>query len=244
MPGFLVSPEDVVGGRLYLKGSEAHHLLRVRRYRTGDLVDVIDGCGSYYSARLESVEGETAVCSIIECCRGSGESAVEVELAPAVIKGQRFDFVIEKATELGVVGICPILTERGVVGPGSDNRRDRWNRLAVAAAKQCGRSLVPQVAAPTAFADVVASMVERNDLVLMASPGDSVGGLDERLHGGESRRLGLLVGPEGGFSSAETEIARKAGVELFSWGDRTLRADTASVVLTALLLHEAERERG
>ena len=241
MSGFLVSPDDVEGDRLTVRGDEAHHLLRARRHRPGDVVEVIDGRGMHYSVRLESVEGDHVVCAILECKHGQGESGIDLELAPALIKGQRFDFVIEKATELGVVSILPTLTERGVVKPGSGNKLHRWNRLCLAAAKQCGRSLVPEVASSAALGAVVSTMVGRNDLVLMAAPGSGSRPLEQCLDGRPLRRLGLLIGPEGGFSPKELSLGSDAGAGLFRWGDRTLRADTASVVLTAIVMYEAER---
>jgi 16S rRNA (uracil1498-N3)-methyltransferase len=241
MSGFLVAPDDVEGNHLTVRGDEAHHLMRVRRHRIGDIVEVIDGRGSHYSVRLETVEGGNVVCEILDCQVGRGESKIDLELAPALIKGPRFDYVIEKATELGVVSIRPTLTERGVVKLGSENKLQRWNRLCLAAAKQCGRSLVPEVAGPAELATVVSTMLEHNDQVLMADPQAGSCSLEECLEMGPVRRLGLLIGPEGGFSPGEVNLGSAAGVALFSWGDRTLRADTANVVLAAIVMHEVER---
>ena len=241
MPAFLVRPEDVQDQRLVLRAAEVSHLVQVRRHRVGQEIEVIDGRGLSYHVCIAAIERDMVFCQILERREGSGESAVQLSLAPALLKGQRFDFVVEKATEIGVSRIVPLLSERGVVKPGSGNKLERWQRLAGAAAKQCGRSHLPAIELPAPFGEVIKTFREENDQVLMATPGLPGRSLRQVLKDGNCRRLGLLIGPEGGFSTREQELAKEAGVELFSWGERILRADTASIVLGALVLHESEQ---
>jgi len=241
MPGFLVRPEDVQDQSLVLRAAEACHLVQVRRHRVGQEIEVIDGSGRGYQVRIAAIERDAVFCEILARRQDCGESPVQLSLAPALIKGQRFDFVVEKATEIGVASIVPLLTERGVVKPGSGNKLERWHRLAQAAAKQCGRSRLPSIEPPAGLGEVIKTFKDQNDLVLMATPGLPDRSLKQCLEGKSCRRLGLLIGPEGGFSTAEQVRAREAGVELFSWGERILRADTASIVLAALLLNESEQ---
>ena len=139
MPSFFVHPEDIEGDWLTLRGEEAHHLA-VRRYSVGDLVEVVDGEGGFYRARVDEI-GRTSVHGLIIGREPErGESPVQLHLAAAVMKGsQRFDHVVEKGTEIGVASIRPMLAERGVATSG---RSRRWQRLAREAAKQCGRSRV------------------------------------------------------------------------------------------------------
>ncbi len=236
MPSFWVEREDVGESQLVLRGDEAHHLHRVRRQQLGDLVEVVDGEGHFYLARLVELGRNEVVADIVECRREYGESELQLTLAPALIKGQRFDFVIEKATEVGVVAISPVLSERGVVKNNSEHKLERWQRLARAATKQCARSRCPQVQQPSAFAAVLQALDRSCDLLLMATP--AVGGatLSRCLEGSGVKKVGLFIGPEGGFSPAEIERALAMGVHCFSWGSRVLRADTACVVLAALVL--------
>ena len=241
MPAFLVCPEDVQDQRLVLRGGEVSHLVQVRRHRVGQEIEVIDGRGLFYHVRIVAIERDVVCCQILECREGHGESTVQLSLAPALLKGQRFDFVVEKATEIGVSRIVPLLSERGVVKPGSGNKIERWQRLARAAAKQCGRSHLPFIELPAPLGEVINNFREENDLVLMATPGLPDRSLRQYLKDGNCRRLGLLIGPEGGFATREQELAKEAGVELFTWGGRILRADTASIVLGALVLHESEQ---
>lgn len=241
MPGFLVHPGDVGEGILILRDEEARHLAKVRRHRPGDRIEAIDGEGGFFRACVVSVEKGKVVCRILESRRNQGESRVRLCLAPSLLKGHRFDFVVEKATEVGVDAIHPLVSSRGVVRSGSAGKVERWRRLAREAAKQCGRSRIPEVFPPVPLEEALDRLVGEADLVLVAAPSGGSGDLSALFAVRRPRRVGLLIGPEGGFSSGEIALARTAGAECFSWGDRVLRADTAGVVLSALLLHEAER---
>lgn len=239
MAGFLVDRADVQADTLVLRGEEAHHLARVRRHRQGEVVEVVDGVGGWYQVRLESLDRDEVRAQILEHQQERGESQVRLTLAAALVKGQRFDFLVEKATELGVAALVPLLTERGVVRPGSEHKPARWQHLARAALKQCGRSRLPLIAAPAALGAVVGAGVEEGQLVLLAAPtgGDE---LRDCLVGCSAGRVILAVGPEGGFSPDEVAAARRQGARVFSWGNRVLRSETAGMVLAALVLHEAE----
>ncbi len=243
MGGFLVDPADVQDDTLVLRGEEAHHLARVRRHRQGEVVEVVDGAGNWYQVLIENLDRDQVRAQILDRQQDRGESPVRLTLAAALVKGQRFDFLVEKATELGVAELVPLLTERGVVRPGSEHKTARWEHLARAALKQCGRSRLPLVAAPTVLGTVVRSGVEEGQQVLLAVP---TGGekLRRCLEGRRAERLILAIGPEGGFSPGEVEAARRLGARIFSWGNRVLRSETAGMVLAALVLHEAEHTLG
>ena len=238
MPAFLVEPGDVSAGSLVLRGEEAHHL-RVRRHRVGDRIDVIDGEGRYFGVLLEEMGRHEVSGKILWTEEERGESPLCLHLAAALVKGQRLDYAIEKATEVGVSSITPMTTSRAVARPGSGSKLDRWQRLAQAATKQSGRCRVPEIRPTSDFETILKEFERRCDLVLL---GDPAGGqaLREAL-ASSPIRLGLLIGPEGGFAPEEVAGAEAAGVRVFSWGCSTLRADTAAVVLSALVLEEGSR---
>jgi 16S rRNA (uracil1498-N3)-methyltransferase len=240
MSAFLLQPENVDGEFAVLGGDEAHHVY-VRRYKVGDEIDAIDGNGCGYQMRIVAMERGQVRGQILARRREWGESPVQLSLAPALIKGQRFDFVIEKATEVGVRRIAPLLTERGVVRQGKGNKEVRWQRLIEAAAKQCGRCRLPTLDAPMSLDASIAALQIETDVLLMAAPEDADIDLHAFMQAKTPGRVGLLIGPEGGFSPAERTLAREAAVHSFCWGERTLRADTASIALAALVLYEAER---
>lgn len=241
MAAFWVDRSDVADGQLVLRGEEAHHVHKVRRQQVGDVIDAVDGEGHYYRARLAEIGRDRVVADVVERGINTGESALRFVLAPALLKGQRFDFVVEKATELGVAAIWPTLSERGVARAGSDAKVERWQRLARAAVKQCGRSRLPELVAPEAFTVVVDKLVQSCDVVFMGALGDD-GMASVNAAGQEGvSSAALLVGPEGGFSPGEIAFAQGFGVRTFCWGERVLRADTASIALSGLLLSACAR---
>ena len=242
MPGFWVQPEDVGENSLLLRGDEAHHLARVRRHRLGDQIEAVDGEGFCYRVRIDRIDGDEVEGAILERCAEKGESPVRLFLAPALIKGQRFDFVVEKATEVGVAAIVPTITERGIVQSGAraERKGERWQRLALAATKQCGRARVPRIEAPRSLDATLEYLGRECDAIWLATPAGAALDPAAMLTLTRPRKLGLLVGPEGGFTQAEEERARAVGAVPFAWGNRVLRADTACIVLAALVLYNAE----
>jgi 16S rRNA (uracil1498-N3)-methyltransferase len=238
MASFLVQPQDVVADELTLRGAEAHHVTHVRRVDVGDAVDVVDGQGQWYRGEVTRIAPGEVVCRVLSSGTEADRSGVALCLAAAVIRGPRFDQVIEKATELGVDAIVPVIADRSVAAPGPD-RLERWQRVARAAAKQCGRARLPELVAPTRLSTLLAGCGTTWERAVMAVPGARFGSVREVISARASRSYLLLIGPEGGFSPAEEEQAAQAGVECFSWGWTTLRAETACLVLAALVLHEA-----
>lgn len=238
MASFLVQPQDVVADQLTLRGAEAYHLTHVRRVDVGDAVDVVDGQGRWYRGEVTRIAPGEVICRVRSSGTETSGAGVTLCLAAAVIRGPRFDQVIEKATELGVDAIVPVIADRSVAAPAAD-RLERWQRVARAAAKQCGRARLPELAAPTRLSTVLAGRGTTWDRGVMAVPGARFGSVRHVIGARVSHSYLLLIGPEGGFSPAEEEQAVRAGVECFSWGWTTLRAETACLVLAALVLHEA-----
>ncbi|MCY3735580.1 MAG: RsmE family RNA methyltransferase [Gemmatimonadaceae bacterium] len=231
MPAFLVDAASVRDGGVVLGAEEAHHV-RVRRHRPGDEVDVIDGEGKGYRIRIQAIEDERVTGRIVERRSDLGESPVRLHLAAAIVKGLRFDLVVEKATEVGVASITPVTARRSVARPGG--RGDRWRRLARSAAKQCGRSRVPPVSEPVPLLDAAGAMAADGARLLVAdpaAPGDLRSVCDPGV-----RSAALFVGPEGGFAPEELHALGSLGARVFAWGNRRLRAETAAVVLSAMVI--------
>jgi 16S rRNA (uracil1498-N3)-methyltransferase len=225
---------------LTLSAEETRHARDVLRLQSGDEIFVFDGAGREFQCSVQTItrtEAEVSVTSEVEPARP--ESPLNLTLAIALLKGEKFDLVIQKATELGVKRIVPLDTERGDVrlreGDSSQNRITRWRRIALESAKQTGRAYLPEIAAPLALSALLESAGE-NKLMFSEREGKS---LSEATKGLDPRATEIIavVGPEGGWTDNEIEFARKSGWEIVTLGGRTLRAETAGITVVALLQH-------
>jgi len=209
------------GGALELPEGEAHHVLKVLRGREGDLVEVVDGAGRLFIAELRG--GRRA--DLVEELALAGAEDVEISLYQAIPKGGRMDLVVEKATEVGVSTIVPVVAERGVVNP-RKGKIGRWRRVVEAAARQSLRLRVPEVREPVPFERAVREVGEVGVLLHNASGLDVV----EAVVGSPA---GLFVGPEGGWGAGELRLAKEVGLTFAQLGPYRLRSETAGVVAVA-----------
>ena len=219
----------VEGSRIRITGAELRHL-RTLRLGPGERLAVFDEQGDEHDVRLERVGGHAAEALIVATRRPARESALDLTLAPALLKGTKMDLVVEKATELGVRRIVPLLS-RWAIAQGA--RVDRWRRIALAAAKQSGRTAVPLVEEPVALGAFVGRPAA--GLRLLAWEGEHevpLAALPPRADA-----VVVAVGPEGGFAETEVAAARAAGFTTVSLAPRVLRAETAAIVAAALCLH-------
>jgi 16S rRNA (uracil1498-N3)-methyltransferase len=236
---------DAAGGRVALSQEESRHLRDVLRLRAGDEARVFDGEGREYACRVvEPGRGrEGATLEVLGPAEPpSPESPLELTLAVALLKGEKFDLVVQKATELGVAALVPVATRRADVrlrdADDRARRAARWRRLALEAAKQSGRARVPHVEEPVEFSTLITRAArEGHARVLFAERGG--GSIAEALGGDAAAGVGLtaLVGPEGGWEPAEVESARDAGWKIVTLGGRVLRAETAALAVAAILQH-------
>jgi 16S rRNA (uracil1498-N3)-methyltransferase len=217
-----------------LRGPAANHISRVLRLRTGDELILFDGRGGEYEARIDEFRKDAVLVSVNEHRAVERESPLAITLAQGVSRGERMDWVIQKATELGVRSIAPILSERTVVrldAKQTVNKVRHWQAIAIAACEQCGRNQVPEVATPVSLAAFLEQGTSTG-IRLLLSP---LGKLRVRdLHAGDSG-VAVLIGPEGGFSEGEQQAAIAAGFTALSLGPRVLRTETAAIAaLTAI----------
>lgn len=210
--------------------------------REGDCIEVIDSAAQRFSATLE-IDGRNIHARLGERSTHTTTALPHIAVAQGVPKGQKMDFVVEKLTELGAAEIIPLQSERTIVTDVSENKIERWRRLAKTAAQQCGRDDIPQIADPRTFADLCAAFAAY-DVVLFPWELADRAPLRERLPGmlAGARRILVLVGPEGGFSHAEAGAAQSAGAQLISLGSRILRTETAALVVLAVLNYLTETQ--
>ncbi len=221
-------------GRCTVQGEAAGHLVRVLRLAVGAELAVFDGTGGEFAGRIEAVRKGEVLVALGERHERASESPLRLTLAQAVARGERMDWVVQKAVELGVSAIVPVLSERSVVRldvAQARHKQRHWQRIAVAACEQSGRNHVPEVSEPLALAAWLAAL-PAGGVRLLLSPQGAVGLAS--LPNATSEVL-VLIGPEGGLTEAEVRAARARGFESVRLGPRVLRTETAAVVALALL---------
>lgn len=232
----LFVPADRLDGDLVsLTGAEVRHL-RALRLRPGSRITVFDDSNNEYQAVVRRIGPRAAELEIRSTLASFPSPGPAITLVAGILKGQRMDLLVEKTTELGVRRIIPALTEFTVARPkeAQSARIQRWQRLAVSAATQCGRAEVPSIEAPVPFADAVRSTPTQALRMLFWEREPRV--VLPAIHAAEPAPATVVVatGPEGGFTSAEVELARRAGFAVSGLGAHILRAETAAMVALAL----------
>jgi len=211
----------------------------VLRRGQGDALEIVDSAGALFGATL-LLEGGSARARLETALAAPRPPALRITLAQGIPKGQKMDFVVEKATELGVADILPFASERTVGDGAREGKLERWRRLAKAAAQQCGRADVPEVAAPTDVAGLAVALAGF-DLALVPWELAPAVPLRERLPLllAGARSVVVAIGPEGGLSHAEAAALERAGGRLVSLGSRVFRTETAGLVACSALLYES-----
>ncbi|MBT8136232.1 MAG: 16S rRNA (uracil(1498)-N(3))-methyltransferase [Gammaproteobacteria bacterium] len=212
----------------------SHYLTRVLRLRAGAALTAFDGNGGEYAANLERATRDEAVLSIGAHSAREAESHLAMTLAQGIARGERMDQVIQKATELGVQSIVPLLTDHTVVRldkKRAARRHAHWLKIAVSACEQCGRNRIPAMASPMSIDDWLRT-TDESATRLMLQPGSTTG---LGALGAKHDNVTLLIGPEGGLSGREQELAAGRGFAAVSLGPRVLRTETAALAALAIL---------
>lgn len=240
------------GKRVIVEGSAANHIARVLRLRSGDALTVFDGSGGEFGARIEEFRKEAVVVAVEEHRPLDRESPLPLTLVQGISRGERMDWIIQKATELGASRIVPVFTKRSVVrldGKQAERKLQHWRAITVAACEQCGRNRIPDLAAPVDFFDMLAGdssghpdSAGRPD---SAGHSDSAGATrlllsptgDLRIDDLQDVGKGItvLIGPEGGLEDVEQEAAITAGFKAVRLGPRVLRTETAAIAALTII---------
>lgn len=236
MPRFFIS-EQPENGLLTLHGEDAHHAGRVLRLRPGEAVTLCDGAGTDYDCVIETVEKEVVACRVQCSHPAETEPRQRFTLCMALPKGDKMDFIVQKAVELGVHEIIPYVSKNCVSRPDkTDKKVDRWRRIALEAAKQCGRGCLPQVEAVVTVEQAV-ERAAQCETALFFYENERETGLHDALSGGVGETVSLMIGPEGGFAPEEVKMAAQAGLRSVSLGTRILRCETAPIAALAAVLY-------
>lgn len=231
-------PEPLTPGQRYtIEGDAANHITRVLRLRPGDPLTLFDGGGGEHDARVERFRKDAVIVEVGDRSPTAVESPLSLTLAQGVSRGERMDWVVQKATELGVTRIIPIMTGRSVVkldAKQGERKRLHWQGIAIAACEQSGRDRLPGIDTPRGLAEFLGGVAARATCVLL-SPSGTLRIADlQRPEGG----VVVLIGPEGGLAEAEQRAALAAGFVGVRLGPRVLRTETAAVAALTLLQYQ------
>ena len=233
MDYFYSPPKNISAKEVIIDGDEYAHLTHVMRKTTNDTIRVVNGLGTAYDVQLTDIKKKTAHGAILQIYRQHNEPATDLTIAVGILKNpSKFDFLVEKATELGVKQIIPLTTKRTIP---SHAKIDRWQKLALAAMKQCGRSYLPKI---NELTDLNTLLKEKENyttkLIAHENPIVKTKSIDLVVPPAKSGIV--LIGPEGGFSDEEISHAESMGYSILYLGDRRLRTETAAIIATAKLI--------
>src|SRR5438034_6405688 len=241
---FYAPPEAFSPGEsVLLSAEETRHARDVLRLQRGEEVYVFDGEGQEYRCAIAQLNRDSVKVDVLEQVKPAHpESRLDLTLGVALLKGEKFDLVVQKATELGTTSLIPILTNRADVRirSGDDAKRKlmRWQRIALEATKQSGRARLMKIDAPVAFEELIERVGQRDELRIMLAErgGSSFSKVLKDLASTRTKVI-AIIGPEGGWTDAEIDEANKKSWRIVTLGGRTLRAETAAIVAATLLQH-------
>lgn len=222
------------GETLNLNEEASHHLARVLRAKVNDELTLFNGEGGEYSAIIMAIHKKTVTVKIRDYIEREAESSLELYLAQGISRGEKMDYTIQKAVELGVTKILPLFTERSTVKLDHERREKRlqhWRSIAIGACEQSGRNRVPEILLPDSFSNGLTALAADWRLVLSPKADRKL----KEIPIEKNQRVILLIGPEGGLSETEIEEAHRAGFLSLNLGPRILRTETAAVAAIAAL---------
>lgn len=241
MSRFFVGKDAISGNTITITGDDVNHIRKVLRLRTGDSITVCDGDGKEYTAEIGQMEAQYVKAEVVETQENHTEPPVEIVLFQGVPKSDKMDFIIQKTIELGISRIVPVLTERTVVKfdgrKDAENKRVRWQRISLEAAKQCNRGVVPTVDAPVRFEEAL-ELSKSYDIGLIPYEKERTNKLKGLLKANSDRRIAIFIGPEGGFTEHEIQKAQEYNVKPVTLGPRILRTETAGIAVLSILMYE------
>lgn len=245
MHHFFVTPQQISGEKIRIEGGDVNHMKNVLRMKLHEKAEISDGESRTYLCEVEAYEEDVAILHILEEMEADTEPASKLYLFQGLPKSDKMELIVQKAVELGVYQVIPVAMKRSVVrldDKKAAKKADRWNSIAESAAKQAGRSRIPEVTMPLSYNEAL-KMAEELDVTLL--PYELAGGMEvtreviRQIKSGQS--VGIFIGPEGGFEPEEVDAAVSMGAKVITLGRRILRTETAGLATLAVLMFELEQ---
>lgn len=242
MHRFFVDDEFINRDTLKITGDDVNHISKVLRLKIKEHIVVSDGSGNEYLCSITSISKDCIICSILEVNKNLTEPTVKVDLYQGIPKSTKMDLIVQKCVELGINSIIPVNTERVVVKASDDNRFSnkilRWQRIAEEAAKQSGRGKIPRVESPMMFNEVLVRLKEYDAAVIPYEKENTTGLKQILKEKTDVKNIAVIIGPEGGFSEKEIDMAEVEGAVPITLGPRILRTETAGFACLTMILYE------
>jgi len=239
LTNLFVSQPFKEGEEVFLTGEDHHYLYRVLRVSPGDKLNLLDGKGGVFLAEIKELKKKETLIGVGEKLQVSNEPGKKIHLLQALPKKDRFEYILEKGTEIGIASFFPLHSRRTikkVEGKNLSGKLERWQNIIKNAAQQSGRTVLPQIKAPLEWEELQ-DFVKGFDVLLWAWEGSGNSVQDVLKVRGEEENILLVIGPEGSFTGKEEKELLKMGFSDFSLGKRILRSDTAGLVAATIILH-------
>ncbi len=241
MPKFFAPRENITDTQITIDSEDAKHIKKVLRIGVGDTVTICDGAGIDYTAKISEIDEKSVICDIVESYKCNTEPGIKVTLFQGLPKASKMDYIIQKNTELGICEITPVSMSRCVVKlenkKAEEKKTERWQKIALEAAKQSGRGIIPTVNMPLTFDEVVRS-VKEYDLVFAPYECEEETRLRDVVEAHpEAKNIAFIIGPEGGFDPNEIEKLKESGIKTVTLGKRILRTETAAEAVISMLMY-------
>lgn len=241
MPRFFLEGLDSSSGRAEITGEDVNHIRKVLRLQKNDEIVICDGRGTDYFSVIDDITPERVSASIIRFEKTLTEPPVSITLFQGIPKSDKMDLIIQKCVELGITEIVPVSTARTVVKLEDQKdclkKAERWQRIALEASKQTGRGIIPRVNTPVNFNQAI-KIAEAYENKIIPYEDEKTAGIGSAIKSFGPGKIAVFIGPEGGFSGEEIDMAREYGLRPVTLGPRVLRTETAGMAVLAILMYE------
>ncbi len=238
MRRFSVQPKDINGSSAVIFGDEANHIQNVLRLPAGHEIQLFDGTGTEYKAKIDSLSSNKIEVTILEKIEPRTESPIQLIIAQALLKDNKIDHLVRQLTELGMTQFIPYIAERSIARPDTGRlakRMERWEKIAKESVKQCRRSIIPEIGPAMSFEELLSFGKTCNTRILFWENSKTPIHISSNKPDTTENRIILILGPEGGFSDREIEKVRQSDFSIASLGPRILKTETAPIAACTII---------
>lgn len=241
MHRFYVNKEDILDGKIIINNEDVKHIRNVLRLNKDDILVICDGENTDYKVKITNINKNEIITEILDIEKTKTESNLNISLYQGLPKSNKMDLIIQKATELGVKEIIPVLTSRTVVKINDKKKEskkiERWQKIATEASKQCRRGIVPKIKDVITFDEMILN-IKNEDNIIVPYENEKNKTLKNTLQNIKGNKINIIIGPEGGFDIEEVDILSDINASIVTLGPRILRTETAGLTAIAITMYE------